>query len=143
MIQIELKRHFKTRGASIGVMDLYFRPIFILEPLDALIPPGVYCAIPDTRGSHQHWTLAGPGAARVVGPGAGQTWEDVEIHVGNFMSETNGCLLAGLSAGFDKDGAPRLYDSVAALKAMHDELDSHAAFWLAIRDDSYTRPEGK
>jgi hypothetical protein len=74
-------------GLSDPVLDLLLRnnkPLFLLERQEVVIPKGKYPLGADFTGIHQ--------IAKVLNV---PNRSNIEIHAGNYLSETSGCLLLG------------------------------------------------
>lgn len=89
------------------------------------IPGGTYSLIPYESPRHgSTWRLHNPalnvwGFAR-FGPVGART--EIEIHTGNLVSESKGCLLVGLSNG-QLNGEPAVIDSLSALERLRALID--------------------
>jgi len=92
------------------------------------IPAGFYDLERDTfRGRYPNFRVE-----RVVGRTA------IELHVGNTVEDTRGCILLG--AGLHFDPHPRLSDSRVAFDRFMEAMEGIDRAVLAIVDDHY-RPE--
>ncbi len=120
-----LQRAFQDARTTIGVLqfdELAHDPFYILENTVMMIPAGTYHCIPYSSPKHPHvWQLANVD---------GRTF--ILIHQGNFVADTQGCLVIGLSAGH-LGNAVAVLDSEKGLDKFR-KLVAGQEFDLEIRD---------
>ena len=90
--------------------------VVTMEDRANAVPEGTYALIPDDTGRHRHWRLIG---ARVSSePEPWSEWCRVEIHAGNVESDSDACILPGISPGY-MNGELAVQSSSEALRRMH------------------------
>lgn len=119
-------------SATIGILtieDEYHPPIYTLERKWCGNGVGLSCI---------------PSGLYKVAPFSGKKYKDVYqvlnvvgrsyilLHVGNFLHETQGCILIGLGAKFD-DGLPFVTNSRDAFETLRKAIGNNE-FWLKIND---------
>lgn len=131
MIKATLRRAYQDARVTLGILQFDLSdPFFTLENpfhqdgIDSLIPAGTYKCVPYSSAKF-------PSAYKVMSV-PGRT--DILIHVGNFESDTAGCILLGQSAG--KLGSKlAVMESKAAMDRFCKILDKQE-FMLTIKDPS-------
>lgn len=76
--------------APLKLLERNNRPVYILERQEVAIPTGEYPILKDFTGKYQWATIGGV-----------PNRKNVEIHKGNFLESTDGCLLFGVC--YDKN----------------------------------------
>lgn len=146
-MELTQKRRIKTELTTIGPFEIDGTAFgYGLEPMDrgltedmtpdeiakikvphrTAIPPGRYQVTKYFSPKHNDYVL------HVMGVNG---FDFIEIHVGNFYTDTDGCLLVGLDLGHDqvlhsKDAIAQLYKQAFAA------LDNKEEVWITYEDES-------
>lgn len=114
MIEVTMRRAWSDGRATIGMLTIEgvnHDPIFTLEnperatTVDSRIPAGTYTVVPYSSEKHPNTYLVQnvPGRSYIL------------FHIGNFESDTLGCILIGASAGMSLN-KPAVLNSTDAFK---------------------------
>ncbi|MBZ9674562.1 DUF5675 family protein [Mesorhizobium sp. ES1-1] len=133
-MNLTLTRFLTLNGATIGRLTGLSRTLYVLEHQwnankvgVSCIPVGAYKCVP------HGWEPA----SKVTKP---KTWEvenvpgrkDILLHIGNYLANTQGCLLVGL--GFSvTDRLSMVTSSAFAIELMRQEIGP-APFTITVRD---------
>jgi hypothetical protein len=98
----------RTLPLGTGVRGVFYLPtgvgIHTLE--DKPIPPGRYFLTPDETGRHRNWVIERGRGTRIAYPARldhmghtiSEARTDVEVHAGNDLTDTDGCIIFGLGS---------------------------------------------
>lgn len=87
-MKIKLQRLPSTADGTFGVILIAKEPVFVtLEPIEPVIPPGIYTC-------KRRWSPKFKLNVFELQNVLGHT--DIEIHIGNTINDTIGCILIGL-----------------------------------------------
>lgn len=113
-----------TDQGLFSILDIGTDSFYVCElpwqgnrPLVSCIPGGTYTVVRDmTTDNHNWWKVLNVPGRR-----------DIELHVGNTIADTEGCLLVGNALG-TLDERWAVLDSQAGMQRLHNALDA-VDFW--------------
>lgn len=101
----------KDRGLNSGMSPAAIMSIKI--PKETAIPTGTYNIVKYFSPSHNEYL---PLLEHVPG------FAGIEIHVGNYIKDTDGCLLPGSDKGTDSNGNDAVWHSTIATGKLHTKI---------------------
>lgn len=146
-MNLELERHCYGPEATLGVLRVGDLELFTLErtwipdpehgsrPNESCVPDGTYLLVPHSgRKYRDTWALVAPEhlvTHQQDGPGR----FGIVLHAGNVARDTDGCVLPGMSRGYDTSGSmpqPAVWDSRTAMDKLRDALSVEREHLLII-----------
>lgn len=122
----EIVRLVRTERFQSGVRGVLYLPTGIsLHTLEShSIAPGSYFLNPDDTGRFRNWIIENDLGTR----SASHDRKDVEIHEGNALYDTAGCILLG--CGTTKHGIGRSRDAIDMARAALERNDEDPPIWV-------------
>ena len=121
----EIVRIVRTERFRSGVRGVLYLPngssLHTLE--DARIPPGSYFLNPDKAGRFRNWVIED-----TLGNGSVGTRMSIEIHAGNILADTAGCILLGCATTTIGIGSSR--DAIAIARDALERDDEDPPIWV-------------